>query len=87
MPLPLSQADGAFLLKQFRKNDTTNIAYKVSEDRVIKTDVFIAGSGPIGYVPYSSLIGCWNPNSLLSMCLDAPMPALSLTRGLRRTLL
>ena len=57
MPLPLSQADADVLLKQFRENDTTNIAYKVQ--RVILTDVFIAGSGPIGYVPYSSLIGCW----------------------------
>ena len=56
MPLPLSQADADVLLKQFRENDTTNIAYKVQ--RVILTDVFIAGSGPIGYVPYSSLIGC-----------------------------
>ena len=46
MPLPLSQADAAALLKQFREKDTTNIAYNVSQDQVINTDVFIAGSGP-----------------------------------------
>ena len=58
MPLFLSQADGAILLQQFREKDTKNIAYNVSVDQVINTDVFIAGSGPIAYVPYSSLIGC-----------------------------
>ena len=58
MPLFLPQADAAILLKQFREKDTKNIAHNVSDARVIPADVFIAGSGPIAYVPCSSLIGC-----------------------------
>lgn len=62
MPLPLSDADAAVLMKQFRENNATKIAYNVSDDQVIYTDVFIASSSPITYVPCSSLILCLIPN-------------------------
>ena len=56
MPLPLSDAETSILLKQFQENDATGMASEVS--RVIQTDVFIAGSGPIAYVPCSMIILC-----------------------------
>ena len=68
--LPLSQADGAILLKQSRENHAKT-------SRVILTDSL---RGPIEYVPYSTLIVCWIP-TCCSLCLDAPTPTRSLTRA------
>ena len=66
MPYLLSKAEQDNFLKRFRlgESKTSDIAYKAA--KVIKTDVLIAGSGPIGYVPYSSLI-VLNSNSLSSV--------------------
>ena len=49
MPLRLSDEEVSVLLKQYQESNTT--ALELNDDRILFTDVFIAGSGPIGYVP------------------------------------
>ena len=50
MPFRLSDEEVSVLLKQYQESNST--ALETNDDRIpIFTDVFIAGSGPIGYVP------------------------------------
>ena len=62
MPPPLSEEQNRIFQK--RKEDQLKEsldAYRDSDTKVIHTDVLIAGSGPIGYGPYSIVRVCQSP--------------------------